>query len=324
MKNLVNVSDATKILLNQELVAIPTDTVYGLAAIISSENALKKIFSLKKRPLFDPLIVHVSSIEEARKLSVSWGPICESVAERFWPGPITIVTKKNSALVSDLVTSGLSEVAIRIPDNPLCLQLLQLTGIPLAAPSANLFSKTSPTTIAHVRKNFPELPILDGGPSKVGIESTVIRVEEANEDYQGRISILRKGMITASTLEQVRAEFTDNLEIATSVASDKASPGQMDVHYQMECPLIIIENAELSAQSIGRLLSDSGFPENYLELSFTEDDPVLAARELYSRMHELSESAIGRSVIFRKANRYKEEQWAAIFDRLYRAASKIL
>ena len=152
----MNIEKYTKILLNEDVVAIPTETVYGLAGSISSEKALHKIFKTKERPYFDPLIVHVSSIEQAKEYVTDWTEITEILAQNFWPGPLTFVLPKNDK-VSDTITSGLNTVAIRMPNHIKTLKLIESLGTPVAAPSANPFKKTSPTTTAHVSEYFPDI-----------------------------------------------------------------------------------------------------------------------------------------------------------------------
>ena len=149
----VTSDQAVSIMKNDGIVAIPTETVYGLGAAISSETALKKIFEVKKRPFFDPLIVHVENIEQAKTLTSEWPEIADSVCQQFWPGPLTIVLKKNQN-VSSLITAGLERVGLRCPQHPVALEILRKLKIPIAAPSANLFGRTSPTTALHVETEF--------------------------------------------------------------------------------------------------------------------------------------------------------------------------
>jgi L-threonylcarbamoyladenylate synthase len=154
-----------------DVVAIPTETVYGLAASIDSEKGLRRIFSLKERPFFDPLIVHVASLKEASSLVRDWPPIADFIGRYFWPGPLTLVLPK-AERVNSLITSGLDTVAVRYPSHPLTLDLIRLVGTPLAAPSANKFGKTSPSRALHVKSEFPgtDLLILDGGECEIGVE----------------------------------------------------------------------------------------------------------------------------------------------------------
>ncbi len=177
------------------LVAFPTETVYGLGANALDARAVEKIFEAKGRPKTSPLIVHVASVEMARGLSSNWSAAAEALALRFWPGPLTLIVPKIPA-IPDIVTAGLDSVGLRIPAHPVALELLRVAGVPVAAPSANRFTELSPTTAEHVRKSFgDEFPILDGGACKVGIESTVFHVES--------MRILRPGTVTKGQIEEV-------------------------------------------------------------------------------------------------------------------------
>ncbi len=181
---------AIDILKNGGVVAMPTETVYGLAGDVEQETAIKKIFSTKERPFFDPLIVHISSIEQAKKLTTQWDETCEKLAESFWPGPLTLILPK-SDLVNPLITSGLNSVGLRWPNHALAMELISNFNLGLAAPSANKFKKTSPTSKEHVEAEFGNnVFVLDGGKCEVGIESTVAGV------FKDRIEIYRPGMIS--------------------------------------------------------------------------------------------------------------------------------
>jgi len=170
-----------------KVVAFPTETVYGLGADALNPMAVAKIFELKERPSFDPLIVHIASVDQLEALVKSIDERVHKLAQTFWPGPLTIVLPKSS-IVPDIVTSGLPTVGIRMPDNPVALELIRKAGCPVAAPSANKFGRISPTTAAHVRKQLPDVDyILDGGKTTIGIESTIISLTPAG------FRILRNG-----------------------------------------------------------------------------------------------------------------------------------
>ena len=171
------------------VVAFPTETVYGLGASALDEGAIERVYELKGRPSTSPLIVHVDSIEMAQTLAADWPLVAEGLARRYWPGPLTIVVRKGP-MVPDAATAGLDTVGLRMPDHPVALALIRACGVPLAAPSANAFTRVSPTTADHVREAFGDrVPVLDGGPTQVGIESTVVSVVE------GGITLLRPGML---------------------------------------------------------------------------------------------------------------------------------
>jgi L-threonylcarbamoyladenylate synthase len=272
------------------VVALPTETVYGLAGRYDSEEAIDKIFKTKGRPSFDPLIVHVSNAEQAKELTVSWPYLAQILADKFWPGPLTIVLPK-AANVDDKITAGLRTVALRSPDHQGFRSILADLGVPLAAPSANRFGKTSPTTAEHVEAEFDGLvPVMDGGPCRVGVESTVVAIED------GRLQILRPGAITQEMLQEATGALVTH-------RAREDSPGHLKDHYQPEAPLY--------------LEAKEGLPE--LQLN---QDPSIAARELYGLMREYSQRSPSGFYIL-KSNYPTTGFWQAIWDRLERAASKI-
>ena len=213
---------ATQLLSQGELVGIPTETVYGLAGNALDINAVSKIFEVKARPSFDPLIVHVASLDAAAPYVEKIPKAAHDLAKRYWPGPLTILLHRKST-IPDLVTSGLDRVAIRVPDHPLTLALLQALPFPLAAPSANPFGYISPTTAAHVNDQLGEkiAYILDGGACSVGIESTIIGFE--NEE----MIVYRLG---GMSLEELR-EVYPSLKVMKHSTSNPHAPGMLKSHY---------------------------------------------------------------------------------------------
>ena len=193
-----DISKAVDILNQEELVAIPTETVYGLAGNIYSEKAIKAIFEMKKRPFFNPLIVHIHSLDQLEDLVLEIPEKARTLANKFWPGSLTMVMKKK-AIVPDLITAGKDSVAVRIPDHPVALELLKLLNFPLAAPSANPFGSISPTNAFHVADYFQNvLPmVLEGGDCRNGIESTIIGFE--NDEPV----LYRLGSISLESIENV-------------------------------------------------------------------------------------------------------------------------
>lgn len=309
-------------------VAIPTETVYGLAAPINNLYAVEKIFSIKQRPFFDPLIVHVASIEQAKKCVTSWPDLAQVLAENFWPGPLTLVLNKNSS-VSDLISSGLPSVGLRIPNHPMTLKLIRELNVPLAAPSANKFGRTSPTAAQHVADEFKNesVFVLDGGPCQVGIESTVLLVKSE------QISILRQGVITASQIEGVLHKHQQKFTWIENV-SKKESPGHMKHHYMPDVPLIfctkpvelpilkkwLLQHKDQIPQSVEGV---SLKPLNKLEKSqelVLSHDPALAARQLYAQMRTLAGSECD-FIYFIQKDFHKTETWSGILDRLLKASS---
>lgn len=219
---------AARYLLEGKLVAIPTETVYGLAALATNPKAILSVFEAKKRPSFDPLILHVHSLEASLPYANWDSPLLLELAKRFWPGPLSILLPKTDK-VPDLVTSGLERVAIRVPDQALSLQLLQTLNAPLAAPSANPFGYISPTTAAHVQKQLGDKVayILDGGACTVGLESTIVGMEE------GKLCVYRLGGLPLEELQR----FDKNLQLRINASSNPRAPGQLKSHYAPKKPL---------------------------------------------------------------------------------------
>jgi L-threonylcarbamoyladenylate synthase len=328
---------AVQLLRSGQPVALPTETVYGLAAPIDNPGAIKSIFKIKDRPFFDPLIVHVSSIDQAKSCFSQWNPLAQKLAETFWPGPLTLVMKK-SERINSMITSGLENVGVRQPQHPLFNEILEILGVPLAAPSANKFGRTSPTTYQHVVDEFKHdnLFVLDGGPCQIGIESTVLLIE------QTQLSILREGMISADEIEQcLSTEFQKKSWswLEKNQVDSKSSPGNMKHHYMPSTPLVLVQNASLTEEQIILKLNQK-FKDLPSEIEGVKllkpkdgvqkmgwmvlpEEPSLAARELYSQLRKASQ--LGPDVIlFQLAEVHSSKAWSPIRDRLDKAASLIL
>ncbi len=263
-----------------ELVAIPTETVYGLAGNALDEKAIVKIFETKERPLYNPLIIHVAHADQAKSLVLDWDDQVQALMDAFWPGPLTLLLDRSPA-VPDLVCAGLSRVALRMPDHPLTLDLIQNCDFPLAAPSANLFGRISPTTAEHVLGQLNQrIPyILDGGPCRVGVESTIIGREN------GEWKIYRVGGITQAELEP----FIGQAErVAPSDRPD--APGMLPWHYAPRTTLTIGEPSVSPGDRIGWLRFSSlgqGVPGERQFVLAPDGDLHTAARRLYAGLHEL-------------------------------------
>jgi L-threonylcarbamoyladenylate synthase len=330
------VKKAVELLKNNEVVAIPTETVYGLAARIDSEEAIKKIFSTKERPFFDPLIVHVSSIEQAKSCVSGWNDLSQVLAEKFWPGPLTLVLPKSN-LISDLITSGLTSVGLRWPKHAMAVELINLVGVPLAAPSANKFGRTSPTKAQHVRDEFNKsVFVVEGDSSQIGIESTVLSLKKQESIYQ--LAILRKGAVLKSQVDSFLKETHFVFEWV-EVVDKKESPGHMKHHYMPSIPFVICRNPNTKLSELTSVLNRklSELPDEvegikivkpksdikkieFLKLSI---DPAVAARELYSQLR--AASLRNPDVLcFIQTPQLSGEMWESVFDRLYKAASLIL
>lgn len=280
-----NIDFAAQLIREGKLVAFPTETVYGLGADALNPLAVARIFELKERPAFDPLIVHVAGMEDLTKLAVDVDEKVHRLIERFWPGPLTLVLPK-SEIVPDIVTSGLSTVGIRMPDNAVALELIRKAGCPIAAPSANKFGRISPTTAAHVRKQLPGVDyILDGGSTIVGIESTIVAI--TGKGFQ----ILRNGIITREELEELLPYD------AAATVEEGTAPGMMKSHYS-PAKLMVIDygnNSEGIDKSRAGLLSFSGkLEEGYQRVIRVSENNNLKAYavNMFAAMHELEESDV--------------------------------
>ncbi len=303
---LINVDKSYELLAAGDVVAIPTETVYGLGGWIHSEVGLKKIFSTKERPFFDPLIVHIDSTEKAKELTSEWTEIHEILAKTCWPGPLTLIAKKNK-LVNPLITSGLDSVGLRCPRHELTLKLLSQIEGGVAAPSANKFGKTSPTTSSHVFQEFgDEVHILDGGPSDVGIESTVVGV------HQNRLEIFRPGFYTAKMLSEILVK--NGLKVDVVYAESPVAPGQLKHHYMPKIPLVVVaENFHLNV-----LPSDFSIQFQRPVIWKQPESPLIASRELYQKMREFDE--LGFDIIFaQKSSAHEAEEWFGVWNRLQKA-----
>lgn len=319
------ISRAVELLRSGKLVAFPTETVYGLGADATNADAVRRIFIAKGRPNTNPLIVHVADASIARRYARSWPDRADELAARFWPGPLTLVLAKAASIVPE-ATAGRDTVGLRSPDHPLALQLLREFDGPIAAPSANRSNRVSPTTAEHVRRelgNAVDL-IVDGGPCRVGIESTVL-------DLTGELAvILRPGSITREQVEQVIGPVGI---FAGSVSSDHAaqSPGQQLVHYSPVAPAYrfnspqgeqvvswCAEHPETDVVILGIAGSTSvthmGVPKTRLILM--SNDPDDYARELYAALHEADGPDVGAIWIEMPPDL---PMWAAVHDRIVRA-----
>lgn len=281
--NIDDIEHAARIISDGGLVAFPTETVYGLGANALNPVAVAKIFEAKERPTFDPLIVHIASLDDLKKLTSELDEKVMFLAERFWPGPLTMVLPKSN-LVPDLVTSDLPTVGIRMPDHPVALELIRRAGCPIAAPSANKFGQLSPTTAAHVRKQLPHIDyILDGGKTAVGIESTIVSVEA------DKCVVLRPGRITP---EEIRAALP-GVEVESKALNDKiVAPGLLKSHYSPKKPLFILSNETQLPDHSGLILhSNAETPLNAARIVRTSENKSLleVASGLFAALHTLED-----------------------------------
>lgn len=282
-----------------KLVAFPTETVYGLGANALDVKAVRRIFIAKGRPASSPLIVHVNSQEMAKALAAEWPESARDLAGWHWPGPLTLVVRKALA-IPDEVTAGLDTVGLRMPAHPMALELITAAGVPIAAPSANLFSELSPTTAEHVRQSLGDRVdmVLDGGATVVGIESTVLSVAGSQP------VLLRPGMISR---EEIEARIG---RVALGVAGSGAheSPGMHRRHYSPRTPLLLVKDECIPAEGDGAYLSRGKTMPN---------DPAAYAAALYATLHEMDLQELDWIAVEMPPDL---PEWAAIRDRLIRAA----
>lgn len=275
---------AAKILNEEGIIGLPTETVYGLAGNIFSPKAIQEIFAIKQRPLNNPLIVHIKSMEDLNRIAIQIPAMAINLAEKFWPGPLTLVLKKN-ALVPDLVTSGKSTVAIRMPDHPMALSLLNVLDFPLAAPSANPFGMISPTQAQHVDAYFKDKMVLDGGPCVNGIESTIVGFSE------NRVIVYRLGSISLEDIKNVAGDVI----LANQNDTSPDAPGMFSKHYSPHTPLYFTDDIQkwmnqFQEKKIGILR----FKDELLTTSSRQTQIILspmgnfkeAASKLYNSLHQ--------------------------------------
>jgi len=307
-----SLSEAATTLANGGIVAFPTETVYGLGADATNPEAVTKVFEAKERPSFDPLIVHITSRDQVRELVTEIPEKASLLMDKFWPGPLTIILPKKD-IIPDLVTSGLNTVALRHPNHPIAQKLIELSGKPIAAPSANLFSRTSPTSAAAV------LDMLDGridgvvdeGECEVGVESTVISFCEPEP------TLFRPGGISHSELEEV----IGTVVTLTGNAKKSSAPGRSLRHYAPSCPMYLdLPESDMNKENAGQLCySDAevlpGF-DHTIVLS-PNGDLRETAHNLYSALRTLG--ALNLSTIY--ATSVPERGvGTAVNDRLRRAS----
>ncbi|MCC6428147.1 MAG: threonylcarbamoyl-AMP synthase [Phycisphaerales bacterium] len=303
------------------LVAFPTETVYGLGADALSERAVDRVFAIKGRPANNPLIVHVSDIEMARRAAREWPFAAQKLAAAFWPGPLSIIVPKSSVIPTN-VTAGADSVAVRCPDHPLTLALIEAFGSPLVGPSANPSGRISPTTADHVRESFsPDLVyVLDGGPCRGGIESTVVDVSGTQP------RVLRPGLITPEMLANVLGQpiaGPGSNRIDMAAAGALPSPGLLPQHYAPVSPTHLIDRSDIRSMDAGAvLLVFDPIPDRRCIVMPRE--PLPYAARLYSALREADAMQPALIAIERPpvgSTEAERSVWLAIMDRLSRAAA---
>lgn len=310
----VDIQEAKELLLKGEVVAFPTETVYGLGGWIYSEVGLRKIFSSKERPFFDPLIVHIESIEKAKKLTTDWTETHQALAEACWPGPLTLIAKKHDS-INPLITSGLDSVGLRCPKHDLTLKLLATIDGGLAGPSANKFGKTSPTSAQHVSDEFGDVvPVLDGGPCEVGIESTVAGIERIDQGF--KVLIYRPGHFTSAHLQNVLVSKGITAEVV--YAQSPVAPGQLKHHYMPNIPLVIVPSTFDWNKDKTQVEAELKTTFNNPALWKLAEHPAQASRELYQDLRRFS--GLGHDIIvLRRDPAHTSDDWRGIWNRLEKA-----
>lgn len=324
------IAEAAALLREGELVAFPTETVYGLGGNALDANAVAAIFAAKERDASDPLIVHIAEFDQLNDVAREVSTTAHDLAERFWPGPLTLVLPKAQGIPPG-VTAGGGTVAVRMPAHPVAQALIRAAGVPVAAPSANRFMRTSATTAAHVLEDLGgRIPlILDGGPADAGIESTVVRVDDGN------VTVLRPGAVTVEALEQHLGRPVE-VAVPKAAVGAMASPGMLERHYaprarlhydESASPAQVVERAMFAAEggtSVGLLLAEEDrIPglSSYIQVRRLgrERDLEQVARMLFATLRELD--SVGVDEVYVRAFP-RQGAGLAVHDRLRRASAR--
>lgn len=268
------------------IIGFPTETVYGLAGNAFETEAIHKIFDVKKRPTFNPLIVHIKGIEDIEQVAQEIPPMAYELANAFWPGPLTLILKKKPH-IPDLVTANQDTVAVRVPNHAVALELLNYIDFPLVAPSANPFTSISPTSAEHVEKYFRNQinMVLDGGECAAGIESTIVGFED------NKVIVYRLGALTLEEIEKTAG----TVSLVNKKEKKPIVPGMLLKHYAPKTDFILTRNVQqelewYSDKKVGLLLFDSyvsHYDSNYQIVLSEESDLQVAASQLYNAMHQL-------------------------------------
>jgi len=301
-----------------ELLAFPTETVYGLGADASNPDAVRKIFKLKGRPSSHPVIVHIQDVTQLSRWARDVSPMAMKLAAAFWPGPFTLVLKR-APQVSEVLTGGQDTIAIRVPRHPIAQQLLAAFGGGIAAPSANRFGHVSPTLASHVRDEFGDsLLVLDGADCEIGLESTIVSC------VMDIPQLLRPGGIT---LSQLRAVVPAVSGVVTQDAP--RAPGMLDKHYSPDTPIHLIHSEDLrqvaddyrrKGQQIAVLaMQPSINTNNFTSWINAGDNPLAYGHSLYANLRQMDKLGTMAILIEQVPG---DESWQAVRDRLQRAAAK--
>lgn len=304
------ISQAAELIKAGDVVAFPTETVYGLGANAFDPEAVTKIFQTKERPHFDPLIVHIADLKQLEEVTSGLDVRVKSLASEFWPGPLTIVLPKNDR-IPDIVTSGLETVGVRMPRHEVALRLIREAGVPIAAPSANKFGMLSPTQSKHVLQKLPGVKmVLEGGESQIGLESTIIRLNPKG------FEILRPGFFSKEDIEKVIPYFSEGVQ-----AGHPEAPGMLDSHYSPRVPLYITgtEPEALDPMNTAYIAFQKPPSVQYLSSVVLSPKADMAeyAMKMFAALHDMDES--GAEAIIIEAVP-EEALGIAIMDRLRKAS----
>ena len=297
---------------NQDVVAIPTETVYGLAADATCEPAIRKVFTLKQRPIDHPLIMHIAPEWDLNNWAINIPAYAKQLIQLYWPGPLTLVLQMRKGAINPLVTGGQDTLAIRVPSHPIALELIRRFGKPIVAPSANLFGKISPTTAKHVAESFinQDVLVLNGDRCVVGIESTIVLATKPHE-----YKILRPGII-----DELQLNTATNIALDNTTSKIRVS-GALKHHYQPEKILYYVEYGTVIAQAPDEFLLHFS-AHSTTNFSFKFDlNPQQVAHELYYQLRKADESNVERIIIELPPN---TKIWQALRDRIMKASSEIL
>jgi len=312
LRKLPDLPDPQSVFAENRLLALPTETVYGLAAPIDRPDLIARVFELKERPADHPLIVHVGSVEQARSCVADWPSAAEALGDKFWPGPLTLVLPKSDR-ISDAITAGQSTVALRMPDHPLALELLKRAEVPMVAPSANPFTRLSPTRAADVAQAFSsdDVAVVDGGPCQVGIESIIVALDSNNNMAR----VLRPGIISEQAISEA---LPADWKLADPSGASARAPGQLAAHYRPSSPLRVeVLNQQNALDDRFEALSAS-VDQTVIQLPAEAE---LAARDLYALLRTADSENTGELVILLLEDQRCDPAWGGIINRLEKAAS---
>lgn len=309
MATLSEIAFAAQLIKEGNLVAFPTETVYGLGANALDAQAVAKIFATKERPAFNPLIVHIADLQDLNQVTSSTDPRIALLAAKFWPGPLTLVLPK-SETIPDIVTGGLPTVGVRMPDHYVALELIRQAGTPLAAPSANKFGRISPTNASHIHKQLHDIYTLEGGNSTVGIESTIIKLTPKG------FVMLRNGVISPEEIESI-------VPLDQKYQVEKISaPGMLPSHYSPLKKMLLTSSegfAKIDKRNAGLISFSGQFEDNFARIIRVSEHRNLVdyACNLFRAMHELEDDPTIQVIVAETV--MEEGIGKAIMDRLRKA-----